>query len=240
MIVVIRGGGARNELAVFDSERIAHTIAAVPVPVLTGLGHEIDRSIADEVAHTALKTPTACAGALIERVTAYAVETEATFEAIVRRSLATTDGAARRLHDTARRIAGHTNATVERADERLTMRQARLSVLAPAAVERSNARLDAATTRLLERSTGITDRERSRLDVFAARVGAVDPSVQLARGWTITRDAGGRIVRSASALAAGDVVTTDFSDGRATSVIDSVDPQPAAVPSDDPESEPNR
>jgi hypothetical protein len=61
-----------------------------------------------------------------------------------------------------------------------------------------------------------------------------------AGGWTTTRDAGGRIVRSASALAAGDVVTTDFGDGRTTSVIDSVDPQPAAVPSDDPESEPNR
>src|SRR4051812_46298230 len=56
-IVVIRGGGARNELATFDAEPIARAIAAAPVPVLTGLGHEIDRSVADEVAHTSLKTP---------------------------------------------------------------------------------------------------------------------------------------------------------------------------------------
>ncbi len=61
VIVVIRGGGARNELATFDAEPIARAIAAAPVPVLTGLGHEIDRSVADEVAHTSLKTPTACA-----------------------------------------------------------------------------------------------------------------------------------------------------------------------------------
>ena len=69
-MVVIRGGGARNELAVFDAERIARAIAASPVPVLTGLGHEIDRSVADEVAHTTLKTPTACAGELIARARA--------------------------------------------------------------------------------------------------------------------------------------------------------------------------
>ena len=70
-IVVIRGGGARNELATFDAETIARAIAAAPVPVLTGLGHEIDRSVADEVAHTSLKTPTACAGALVQAVAGY-------------------------------------------------------------------------------------------------------------------------------------------------------------------------
>ena len=244
VIVVIRGGGARNELAVFDSARIAHTIAAVPVPVLTGLGHEIDRSIADEVAHTALKTPTACAGALIERVAAYSVDVEAAFEAIVRRSLATADGAEHRLHDVARRIAGRTNAAVERADERLTMRQARLALLAPAALDRSALRLDAAATRLLERSSSVAERERSRLAVFAARVDAVDPAVQLARGWTITRNADGAIVRSAADLGPGDALTTDFLDGRTTSVIDAVDlhptPEPAPAPADDTESDPTR
>ena len=64
-IVVIRGGGARNELSVFDAEPIALAIAASPVPVLTGLGHEVDRSIADEVAYASYKTPTACAQALV-------------------------------------------------------------------------------------------------------------------------------------------------------------------------------
>ena len=72
-VVVIRGGGARNELATFDAESIALAIVTSPIPVLTGLGHEIDRSVADEVAHTALKTPTACAGALIDAVHDYQV-----------------------------------------------------------------------------------------------------------------------------------------------------------------------
>src|SRR5690606_30731872 len=51
VLAVVRGGGARTDLAAFDQEVVARTIAACPTPVLTGVGHEIDRSVADEVAH---------------------------------------------------------------------------------------------------------------------------------------------------------------------------------------------
>lgn len=225
-IVVIRGGGAKNELAVFDSERIATTIAMVPCPVLTGIGHEIDRTIADEVAHTALKTPTACAGELIDRVAAYVNDTEMAFEAIARRALALTDAADHRLTDTARRLAGRTTAAVERADERLTMRRAQLATLAPAALTKATDRLDATTVRVLERANGATEREASKLDVFAARVSAVDPAVQLARGWSITRGPGGAIVRSVDDVSIGDALTTDLLDGRITSTVATTDHPP--------------
>lgn len=221
-IVVIRGGGAKNELAVFDSERIATTIAMVPCPVFTGIGHEIDRTIADEVAHTALKTPTACAGELIARVASYVNDTEMAFEAIARRALALTDAAEGRLNDTARRLAGRTTAAVERADERLTMRRAQLGALAPAALQRASERLDATTMRVLERSNDAIERETGRLDVFAARMSTVDPAVQLARGWSITRDASGAIVRSATKVATGATLTTDLLDGRVTSTVTGV------------------
>jgi exodeoxyribonuclease VII large subunit len=240
-IVVIRGGGARNELAVFDSERIAHTIIAVPVPVLTGLGHEIDRSIADEVAHTALKTPTACAGALIERVTAYVNNTELAFEAIARRALASADAAERQLHDIARRIAGRTGAAIERADERLSLRRDRLGNAVPAALARSSDRLETASVRLLDRASAMAGREHGRLDVFTARVASLDPAVQLARGWTITRNSAGDIVRSTTDLAPGDTLTTSLIDGQATSVVDTVLPRsaPAAMADTPPESSPH-
>ncbi|MCU1352100.1 MAG: xseA, partial [Acidimicrobiales bacterium] len=68
VVALVRGGGARTDLVAFDTERLARTIAAMPVPVLTGIGHEIDRSIADEVAHTSYKTPTAVAAALVDRI----------------------------------------------------------------------------------------------------------------------------------------------------------------------------
>ena len=67
-VVLARGGGSRADLAAFDSELVARAIAAMPVPVITGVGHETDRSVADEVAYHACKTPTACAQLLTARV----------------------------------------------------------------------------------------------------------------------------------------------------------------------------
>jgi exodeoxyribonuclease VII large subunit len=146
-LVVIRGGGARNELAVFDAERIARAIASSPIPVLTGLGHEVDRSVADEVAHTMLKTPTACAGELIARAARYSAETEAAFASIVRESRHALGAATTDLSETAHRIARRTHAAVERADERLGMRVDALARTAPACLARADQRLvDASDT----------------------------------------------------------------------------------------------
>ena len=63
---------------------IANAIATSPLPVFTGLGHEIDRSVADEVAHSSLKTPTACAAALVEHVNAFQADVERVWAAIDR------------------------------------------------------------------------------------------------------------------------------------------------------------
>lgn len=68
VVLLMRGGGSRGDLAAFDDEGIAMAIAQCTHPVFTGIGHEIDTSIADIVAHTASKTPTACAQAVIALV----------------------------------------------------------------------------------------------------------------------------------------------------------------------------
>jgi exodeoxyribonuclease VII large subunit len=218
-LVVIRGGGARNELAVFDAERIARAIALSPVPVLTGLGHEVDRSVADEVAHTTLKTPTACAGELIARAARYCADAEAAFASIVRESRHALVAVTGDLSQTAHRIARRTHAAVERADERLGMRLDTLARIAPASLERADHRLVERQQRVLARADTVLERSASRLDVVAARVAALDPAVQLARGWSITRDADGRVVRSIERLAAGDVVTIAVADGLITGTV---------------------
>ena len=64
-VVIIRGGGARLDLLAFDNENICRTVADCPLPVLTGIGHDIDETVLDMVAHSALKTPTAVADFLI-------------------------------------------------------------------------------------------------------------------------------------------------------------------------------
>ncbi len=68
VIALVRGGGARTDLAAFDAELIARAVAELTVPVWTGIGHEVDRSVADEVAHRSFKTPTACAAGLVARI----------------------------------------------------------------------------------------------------------------------------------------------------------------------------
>ena len=67
LVVIIRGGGSKIELGVFDNYNIAYYITQFPLPVLTGIGHERDTSICDIVAHTSLKTPTAVAEFIIEQ-----------------------------------------------------------------------------------------------------------------------------------------------------------------------------
>lgn len=68
IICIIRGGGSQTDLAWFDSEMIARAVINCPIPVWVGIGHEIDSGVLDQVAHTAFKTPTAVAEALLARI----------------------------------------------------------------------------------------------------------------------------------------------------------------------------
>ena len=68
-VVLIRGGGSASDLNCFNAYRLCAHVAQFPLPILTGIGHDKDTSVADMVAHTALKTPTAVAGWLVERMT---------------------------------------------------------------------------------------------------------------------------------------------------------------------------
>ncbi|MEL6832295.1 MAG: exodeoxyribonuclease VII large subunit [Bacteroidota bacterium] len=67
-IVIIRGGGAKMDLADFDERELCISAAQATLPIITGIGHETDQSIMDMLAHTALKTPTATADFLVERL----------------------------------------------------------------------------------------------------------------------------------------------------------------------------
>jgi exodeoxyribonuclease VII large subunit len=68
VLVLIRGGGSQTDLLCFDSYRLASHLAQLPIPVLTGIGHDKDESVADLVAYIALKTPTAVADFLVDRM----------------------------------------------------------------------------------------------------------------------------------------------------------------------------
>jgi exodeoxyribonuclease VII large subunit len=237
-VVVIRGGGARNELATFDAEPIALAIATSPIPVLTGLGHEVDRSVADDVAHTALKTPTACAGELIETVDGYRRSVEerwVAIEAIARRELNEANTA---LSDRAHRIARRTHAAVERADERLATRVDRLRTAPRRQVEAAHHAIAISADRLRRRVPHVWMAEERQLDAIETRLALLDPANLLRRGWSITRKADGSVVRSVHDVELGDVLATRLADGDVASTVSLAPPAPPATRPNTPDSAP--
>ena len=196
-IAVIRGGGARTDLATFDREVVARAIARLGVPVLTGIGHEIDRSIADEVAHTACKTPTACAAFLVARARAFHDRVDACW-----------------LH--IGRAADH---QLERVDRHLRASAAGVARAGQAAVLGGDLQLGESSRRLARAAPRAVDRATLHLDATATRVGSLDPARALARGWSITRTAGGGLVRSVESLQPGDLLVTTFVDGTTQSRV---------------------
>jgi exodeoxyribonuclease VII large subunit len=202
-VALIRGGGAKTELATFDHESIATAIAAVMLPVFTGLGHEIDRSIADEVAHSAFKTPTACAAGLVERVQSFLSGVEQSWVGVARRA----------------------EQLLTRADHELATAGGSIGHRTESALDRCRTRLAGAVSSIA-RLPARLDTEQRHLLGLDAQVRLADPVLTMARGWSITRTADGRTVRDAAHLAAGDLIVTTFARGSATSTVRDVQPEP--------------
>jgi len=222
IMVLARGGGSKTDLAVFDHADVAHAIAAAPVPVFSGVGHDIDRSVADEVAHTAHTTPTAAAQAVVTVVAEWLgrlAEREAAIVHHSRRAIAAAD---HRVDVLRRSIAGSTSAGLVRADHRLAADSARLGRSAQRVDSRARAQLERAVARIDVAQRHALRAAEQRVAAAAAQVRALDPALALARGWSITRNHEGRVVRSVADLAEGDTLTSRVADGSVTSTISTV------------------
>lgn len=224
LILLVRGGGARTDLAPFDTELMARAIATSPVPVFTGIGHEIDRSIADEVAHTAHKTPTAAAAAVVQRVRRFQTEVDdraAAIQRAVHRSLRVATG---RLDDRTDRVARSGGRALDRQAAMLERAGTRAARGAERSLTAAAARLERPVRTVGERAArafALADRD---LDGIAARVRAHDPQLVLARGWSITTTADGTLVRTAADAPPGTTLVTRVADGRITSTSTAADP----------------
>jgi exodeoxyribonuclease VII large subunit len=223
VIVVVRGGGSRADLAAFDSNDVARAIAAIPVPVLTGIGHEIDRTVADEVAHTASKTPTACAQVLVERVMEFVYRLDDVSRGVVHHARSSCVLALRELRDCARRARREPPAALTRELAVVERHRGRAEELGTRTVKQAIATLDGSERALASAGGRLARAEGRRLDASEARLRALDPTRVLDRGYTITRDRDGRVVKRAAPLSTGDRLVTEFADGTAASVVHEVD-----------------
>ena len=219
VIAVIRGGGSRAELATFDAEAIAVAIARSPVPVVTGIGHEIDTSVADEVAHRRYKTPTACATGLVERVAQFVDETEESWRRIAQLSSDHLDDSVASLTELTHLIAGHTRNALVRADDRLVQRRLRLVSSSRGSVSTAATVLTAHTDTLRRRGPAVVAEHLRRVGELETRTRLLDPRELMRRGWSVTRSMTGGVVRSVNDVTENDVIVTQIVDGSITSTV---------------------
>lgn len=247
-MAVVRGGGSMEDLAAFNSESVARAIAACRVPVVTGVGHEVDTTIADLVADRRAKTPTDAAnvllpdrealwdelGHLAERVgeAADRALSEREMELDRLRDAALRSGPEGRLEAHERDLAALARLLVGSAQRRVQSHQGevdrwrgRLAVASPRfQVETWGGRLSTA-------GQGLTSGVRARLAaaegaiaLLAARLEGVSPVAVLARGYSLARKADSpRFLTDARDLQVGDAVVTRLATGSFRSRVEGVD-----------------
>ena len=196
VLVIIRGGGAVSELSCFDSYSLAFNIANFPLPVITGIGHERDDTVADVVAHTKVKTPTAAAEFLINRM----FDTASAMETLTHRM---SDAVVERMNAEKLRI--------ERVTQKLP------SLFAVAKVRREQM-LENLWNRTVTGVNNIITSQIHKIELMEKGISSADPVLILKRGYTITR-VNGRVVKGAMGLNKGDRLTTSFPDGTIESEI---------------------
>jgi exodeoxyribonuclease VII large subunit len=220
VVVLVRGGGSPADLAPFDTEIVARAIADCSVPVLTGIGHEIDRTVADEVAHTAFKTPTSCAQFLVEQVDAVVDRLDTCSTGVVRAAQRRLAADAHALVAAGRHVSRAARSASAFARRDLAERTRRVRRGAPGALVRERADLARRRGRMEEIGRARPRTASRDLDAAADRLRALDPRRVLERGYTITRDADGRVRKRVAGLRAGARLVTDFADGQARSTVD--------------------
>ena len=242
LICIVRGGGSLADLAWFDNEVIAKAVLDCPTPVWVGIGHEIDTGVLDFIAHTSCKTPTAVAEALVKRVQELVFLARASAERLrntVDRRVATQEQLMQRNIHGASMGFGKQIRFVSLQLEKTAL-GARASF--DHVFSREQARIELVEQRLRDHGTYLLDAEQeslgergSRLQLFrylqilndkqailtdrAKRLDTLMPEQILKRGYTITRDPTGQVLKSAAQVKADDSIETQFSDGSATSIV---------------------
>ena len=217
-VIIIRGGGATSDLNSFDSYLLAANCAQFPLPILTGIGHERDDTIVDLVAHTRLKTPTAVAAFLLERMDRVAGELSLLQQQLVQDAERILLAQRNFLQLLSTRFPERVLNRIERSRSELH----RLAAALPSAVSTLLARQDKGLEQMKGRIRSAVEnrcsREKQQLQLAEQFIRMASPDYVLKRGYSLAlKD--GRIVKSPAGLAPGDSLTVRWADGEAQTEI---------------------
>ena len=214
VLMVCRGGGSLEDLWAFNDERVVRAICTARMPVVSGVGHETDVTLADFAADLHAPTPTAAAELVAPTREACLQALQACASLISRRLYDLIDRNAQRLDRAALRLSRPAQG-VRRQSERLALLAHRLAGHLPHALQAQRVRLAQMQSELKHSAAMRTAADHQHLEALAARLRALDPSQVLTRGYAWLSDAGGRAITSVQRLEAGQPLQVVLRDGSA-------------------------
>jgi len=243
VIIVARGGGSAEDLAAFNHEGLARTVAGSQIPVISAVGHETDFTIIDFVADLRAPTPSAAAELVIRSRQEVEEEAEGLHRRLVlavRYRLAVSQRALIELaqHGAFARMMDAINQRqqrlddllyrLERAERQIFEQHRRRWELAAAAVRHYDVRrmlagirqqLEARVAAIAAASHSLLLQRRSQLEQLAGRLEALSPMAILDRGYALVFDASGKLLKDAAKVSAGDEISARLARGEITATV---------------------
>jgi exodeoxyribonuclease VII large subunit len=213
VVCLVRGGGSSADFALWDSYSVCRAVAHVCVPVVTGIGHERDRPLVQEVAAYGLATPTAAGSFLAEQVgqaDATIQEWKRQLPLLVQHRLEVERG---KLIQQRATLAGHSRIALSRQREQLVVARERVRAYSLQKLRQASDRLQHWREQLPAMVEAGCTKQKQQLAQARNRLDAVDPLRLLARGYSITTSSDGRVLRCPTEVKPGEQVITRLAEG---------------------------
>ena len=233
-VIIIRGGGSKMDLAGFDNYELAANVAQFPLPIFTGIGHERDESIADIVAHTSLKTPTAVAEFLItqirefearieyvsseiantaqEIIEAQSHDLEMAIQKIQQLSSFKIQSNQNKLLIYSKQVLRETKNANKLANENLLHFSEQINYQSKRIVFRANEKIEISQNNLIKFSQSILEKSNRRINQIEHLNKAFDPKRTLERGFAMIEQ-NKKIITAAKNIKQGEVIKIIMQDG---------------------------
>lgn len=240
VVVIIRGGGAVTDLNGFNTYLLGANIAQYPLPVLTGIGHERDDTIADMVAHTRLKTPTAVAAFLIDSRNNETAVLQNLQQRLLKALSLRFQNEMQHFDALQKELVYATNMQINKHKEAFQSLSHRFEMGASRYVNHQNERVMRLSSKLEIYANNTLAAEHNKVDAYMPRmqhaieyfffkthkqhkmleksIALADPKRILSMGYSITLH-NGKVVKDAAMLKQGDVLTTSFLNGAVESTV---------------------
>ena len=226
VILLVRGGGSYEDLMPFNDEKLARAIADCPIPIVTGIGHEPDTSIADMVSDRRASTPTAAAESVAPAIEELEAINDRQRTRLVQSMRSSIDRRRARLDAAADRPAlARPDRLIERYRHAVALADDRFHKAIPGALDRDRRTEERLRTGLTDVGGRLLVKHRSAVSLAAGKLESLSPLGVLARGYSVAYEPrSGRIVNTISAVSVGDSLAITVADGEITADVTGTTP----------------